>query len=316
MPKSKKLVTRKSQFEKKQSTAQSKRPDLTYIIVTLFAIIVLVCLGLLAYSARSNQTTYSPASEKLSIKKMPPDIKQQVLAASPSATFRVPVLMYHYVEFVRDKRDTIRQSLDIIPPVFDSQIATLKNAGYTFMTASDLADVLDGMKPLPEKPVLITFDDGHRDFYTDAFQILQKYNVKATEFVITGFLGGSDFMTPEQVTTIAKSGLVEVGDHTVHHIWMKNQPLAKDEYEVNQSKQTLEQLTGQKIDTFAYPYGAFDNQAIQVLKSDGFRVAFSTIPGNEVNQTNRFFVFRIRPGSRNGQTLLDFLQNTIYTPYK
>ena len=74
------------------------------------------------------------------------------------------------------------------------------------MTASELGDVLDGKKEMPKKPVLITIDDGHWDVATSILPILKKYNVKATAYVITGFINDSDFLSEDQLREIGKSG--------------------------------------------------------------------------------------------------------------
>ena len=131
--------------------------------------------------------------------------------------FNIPILVYHYVEYVRDTRDTIRHSLDITPYVFENQVLTLKSSGFTFLTPSDINDILDDKKPLPKKPVILSFDDGYEDFYTDVLPILKKYNIRAVQYIISGFLDQPNYMTHQEVREIAKSGLVELGCHTVHH---------------------------------------------------------------------------------------------------
>lgn len=240
---------------------------------------------------------------------------KQIHTASISATIRVPILLYHYVEYVQDKRDTIRQSLNIPPNIFDQQVMTLKNAGYTFMTAKELGEVLDGKMPLPANPVLLTFDDGHWDFDTDILPILKKYQAKATQYVIPGFTGGSDFMTQEQVQDVVNSGLVDIGAHTVHHIPLKGKLLQVVQYEIDQSKVMLEQTYHIHVVSFAYPNGAFDAQAAQVAKDAGFSTAVSTLPGIEQNQENRFYLYRLRPGYRTGASLLSYLQQNTFKAY-
>jgi len=254
-------------------------------------------------------------SKKTEMKSIPPEIKKQIATASPSATFRVPILLYHYVEYVKDKRDTIRQSLNINPYVFEQQVKTLSDAGYTFMSAKELGDVLDGKLKIPDKPVLLTFDDGHWDFYTDILPILKKYKAKATAYIIPGFTGGSDFMTTQQVQEVADSGLVEIGAHTVHHISLKNKLLSVVQYEVNESKTMLENSYHIHVVSFAYPNGAFDVQSVKVVKDAGFETAVSTVPGIEQNQVNRYFLFRLRPGGRTGQSLLDWLSKSTFKHY-
>lgn len=253
---------------------------------------------------------------------VPPDVRQWVneggvLGADSKDTvtirtlpkmIRVPILMFHYVEYVKDKKDTIRQSLSLSPYTFEEQVKTLVDAGYTFMTNAELTAVLGGQIPLPSKPIVLTFDDGYRDFYTDVYPILKKYHVKATAYIISGFLGYPNNMFAWQVRQIAHEGLVEIGAHTVHHVFLKGIPQKELTYEVTQSKKTLEELTGKPIVSFAYPYGAFDVRAIQALASAGFTSAVSTIPGADQYQTHRFFLYRLRAGGKTGTNLLSWLE--------
>lgn len=266
-------------------------------------------------SDQNKSTTPVLETNKSMIKKLPPAIKKQLKIASPSATFRVPILMYHYVENIQNLKDRLRVELNIPPAIFEQQVITLKNAGYTFMTAKELGEVLDGKMALPQKPILLTFDDGHWDFETDVLPILEKYHVHATAYIISGFIGGSDFMTQQELQEVVNSNLVDVGAHTVTHISLAGEPLKTVQYQVDQSKTWLEKNYHIKVVSFAYPNGSFDQQAIQVVKADGFSTAVSTVPGIEQNQANRFFLYRLRPGYRTGQTLLTWLSQDYFTAY-
>jgi peptidoglycan/xylan/chitin deacetylase (PgdA/CDA1 family) len=283
------------------------------IFITIGA---LVYLGIQKYlEARYEAEHPLIETKKTMVKVLPPEVKKQLQTASPSATFRVPILLYHYVEVIQDKKDRLRAELNISPTVFEEQVKTLKNAGYTFMTAKELGDVLDGKMQLPAKPVLLTFDDGHWDFATDVLPILQKYHVKATSYIITGFIGGSDFMTQAQLETVIKSGLVDVGAHTVHHLALKGRPYSIVQKEIDDSKKTLEDTYHLQVVSFAYPNGSFDLQAVQLVKDDGFTTAVSTVPGIEQNQANRYFLYRLRPGYRTGQSLLAYLTQNTFNIY-
>lgn len=228
--------------------------------------------------------------------------------------FRVPILMYHYIEYVTDTRDTIRQSLDIRPITFEDQLKTLINANYTFLTASEFADILAGKRNMPTNPILLTFDDGYRDFYTDAYPLLKKYHVNATAYIISGVLDKPNYMFNWQVREIASDGLVEIAAHTVHHLWLKGLPPAKVQEEIFGSKAQLEKLIGKPVVSFAYPYGAFDSGTIALVQQAGFTSAVSTLPGITQGQENKFYLFRLRPGGATGNVLLSWLNTEINKP--
>lgn len=234
---------------------------------------------------------------------------------TPIRSIRIPIILYHYVENVRDKKDTIRKSLSITPSIFRKQLETLKNAGYEFMTTAELSDVLDGRLKQPENPIIITFDDGYRDFYTDVFPVLNELKVKAVAYIVSDFIDKPNFMYQSQIREIAKSGLVEIGAHTVHHKLLKGLPRQLAFFEINKSKERLSQILGIPIVSFAYPYGAFDDQTVEIVKEVGFKTAVRTTPGIEASQNNRYKLYRIRAGQRIGNELLGFLKQSVFIDY-
>lgn len=250
---------------------------------------------------------------------IPPDviarINTQVLGAQSTDNTKkppvvhVPILMYHYVEYVQDPGDKIRISLNTTPATLDLEIKTLKDAGYTFLRHKDLTRIMDGTLAIPPKPIVLTFDDGYRDFYTDAYPILKKYNVKATQYVISGFLDRPNYMLTSQVQELAKNGLIEIGAHTVDHLWLKGLPSSTVSFEINQSKKQLEDIIKKSVVSFAYPYGAFDTQAIDTVMNAGFSSAVTTVLGIDQPQSNKFFLYRIRPGGLTGKALLSYLNS-------
>ena len=301
------------------------------LLFFLSFLVLLICIPSIFFGYQYYKANYYDSSsakselQDLAPPSVPSDVKKElkqvnamqnrqvqisgaVRTASVAGELQVPILMYHYVEYVKNPKDTIRISLNTTPFTLEEEIKTLISAGYTFMTNSELADCLDGKSTLPSKPILLTFDDGYRDFYTDAYPILKKYHVKATQYVIAGFLNFSNHLLTSQLQEIANDNLVEIGAHTVHHVALKGQSLKTVSTEVFQSRETLEQIIHKPVVSFAYPFGSFDDQAIQVVKDAGFRTAVSTLPGVKQTQINRFFLFRLRPGGRIGQNLLLWLQ--------
>jgi peptidoglycan/xylan/chitin deacetylase (PgdA/CDA1 family) len=280
---------------------------------TRIAVAVFVILGLLL--ARHFILQIAPVKETIRSEqhKVPKNLRAQLL--SPAVSYKVPILLYHYVEYVTDKNDTTRESLNIKPNAFEAQIKTLKDNGYTFLTASELGSIIDGKMQMPPKPVLITIDDGHWDVDTVILPILQKYHARATAYIITGFIGRSDFMTHDQLVDVISSGLVEIGAHTVDHVSLKGLFPPIVTYEVSQSRKDLKNEYKLNVVSFAYPNGAFDEQAIEIVKAAGFTNAVSTIPGDKQSDANKFFLFRIRPGYRTGQELIDYLSQDNYETY-
>jgi len=268
--------------------------------------IVLILFLMEAFKSRGERkpTVETAASE---IKKLPSKVKRAIAKKQVLATYSVPILMYHYVEYVKDTRDTIRQSLNIPPDVFEEQLKTLSEEGYTFLTASELEEVIDGKRELPQKPVLLTFDDGHWDILSDIVPLFKKYQAQGTVYIITDFLNGSDFLTEEQLGKVIDSGVFEIGAHTVHHVSLAGKMPQTVKFEVEESKNFLEKKYNIWVNAFAYPNGALDLPSLEAVREAGFTTAVSTVPGVEVTAANRFALYRLRPGRRTGAELLNFI---------
>lgn len=227
----------------------------------------------------------------------------------PTVCFSIPILTYHYVEFVTDEKDTIRQSLNINPLIFENQLRTLKDAGFQLYAVRDIPDILSGKIPYASKSAVLTFDDGHRDFYTDVLPILEKYQTKATVFIIYDFINGSDFMTEKQLLELTKHPLVEIGSHTLSHNYLSSSSSVLARQEISGSKQKLEELLGCKITSFAYPYGSINKNIINLVKEASYSAAVSSQWG--ICQTGEKILSlpRIKPGRLEGKNLLNFLQD-------
>lgn len=300
---------KKRKLKKEKSRVKMSHGYSKFTIFLIFAFLIL--LSLYIYKILTYQIKPIYETPKSEIKKIPKDIK----VSNSNSEVKIPILMYHYVENVTDERDTFRKSMNIPPDIFEAQIKTLNENGYTFLTASELSSILNGYRVLPAKPVVITFDDGHWNNATVVLPILKKYQAKATIYLITDFLNGSDFLTDKQVREIIDSNLVEIGSHTVHHTSLSNKFSPVVKFELIESKKILEEKFDIKVFSFAYPNGDFDQQAIDLVKSAGYTNAVSTIPGTMQSNENKYFLYRLRPAYRTGQELLDFFNQNEFKPY-
>lgn len=294
----------------KHKTKLNKKSYIRYLNLALLMVLVILILFFLYVFKTSHLNKSIP-----DVVELPSDVKKSIQNVKPQKVLSVPILLYHYVEYVKDPGDTIRKSLNIVPYTFEQEVKTLKDAGYTFVTTSDVAEALDDEKTLPSKSVVLTFDDGYRDLYTDVFPILKKYQVKAVAFIVPNFLDRPNNLTTWQLKEIARSGLVEIGAHTMDHTYLSGLPLQRVKYEIEQSKKYLEKLLGIQIVSFAYPYGAFDNATIDIVKKAGFTSAVTTISGKFAQDINRFFLYRIRPGGRVGAALINLLNQPDLVKY-
>jgi len=194
-------------------------------------------------------------------------------AAAVMARKQVPVICWHQI---RDWRPTdSKTSRDYIMPVaaFKMHIKMLADSGYHTILPDQLYNYLTKGSPLPSKPVLLTFDDTDLDQFTIARPELKKYGFKGLFFVMTVSLGKPHYMSRAQVKTLSDEGNV-IGSHTWdHHNFKKYQ--GKDwQIQLDKPTKTLEEITGQTMTCFAYPYGLWNAEGLPQLHQRGFKMAF------------------------------------------
>ncbi len=198
----------------------------------------------------------------------------------------IPVLMYH----------AVGNDLWGIPDLFmppaklREQLQYLTENGYDPIFFSDLSHLEDY-----DKPILLTFDDGYDDNYTELFPLLQEFNVKATVFVITGLVGEEHYLTEEQVREMADSGLVELQSHTVDHTELSKLTREEQEWEMAESQLALARMTGRLPYVLAYPNGAC-NSDTKELGPNYYDFGLLKSGGTWTVDSDRFGVTRIFVG--------------------
>lgn len=231
------------------------------------------------------------------------DVLSPAVLSPDEISAQVPILMYHHLS------EDVTNSEMVSPEQFEAQIRALSEAGYTGVSFDELqAYVLRGA-PLPEKPVVITFDDGYESNYTLAYPILQKYGMKATIFAIGVSFGKDHYKNTDYAITphfgaaeaaeMAASGLISIQSHTYDmHQWPLYEsgsavrenilPLPGEGEEAyvqaltedfTRSRALLEDAAGQPVDVLAYPAGQYSTLAQVTLQSLGVHVTLSTNPG-------------------------------------
>lgn len=206
---------------------------------------------------------------------------------------QIPVLMYHSIADNSKVSDNVSKSIILPPEVFKQQMQYLKDNGYTTLTLDELYNFLKNDKPVPEKSVVLTFDDAYEDNYTNAYPILKEFGFRATIFVITG---GTDkigaYLTSAQLKEMDTNG-IDIQSHTVNHEELDKLSLEKQQETLVQSKQFLEKLLNKKVDYIAYPSGKYNNFTEQAAKNAGYTMAFTINNGWANKDTNILFLNRV-----------------------
>ncbi|TCB14568.1 polysaccharide deacetylase family protein [Acinetobacter sp. ANC 5045] len=204
---------------------------------------------------------------------------------------RPRILMYH---MVREHIDGAKfNKLRVKPTEFEKQIAWLKAEGFNFVTMQELQD---HWGEHPAKTVAITFDDGYLDNLENAFPILEKYQAKATIYVVidrhdrdwstykkahhnSGELAREPKLNDEQVKLLSNSGLIEIGSHTMTHANLAKLDDIECLDELTQSKQSLEDLIHRSVNSFAYPFGIYAARDVSLAQQAGYTNAVTTQEG-------------------------------------
>src|SRR5258708_2761985 len=166
----------------------------------------------------NSQTEYSQiVDQEYAESQTIPLLQNIVPAALKNGEYFVPILMYHHIRINPMPASPLWASLNVDPNLLDSELNYLHTNDFHIITLGDLIKIMNGQEKLPKNPVILTFDDGYEDFYTNAFPLLQKYKMKATEFVITQVETAPAYLSWDQIVALDKSGLVEIAAHTQHH---------------------------------------------------------------------------------------------------
>ena len=187
---------------------------------------------------------------------------------------RVPILMYHAIATAPDGA---ARALSVTPEAFSEQMALLRCSGFTPVGTAELARAWRASGPLPERPVLITFDDGYEGVHRHALPVLAEHGFGATLFVSTGWLRGEydtgdgpdEMLGWDQVRDLASSG-VEIGGHSHTHPQLDQ--LSDDAlgFELLRCREIIADELGARPASFAYPYGYSSRRVRAHVREAGF----------------------------------------------
>lgn len=218
---------------------------------------------------------------------------------------KLPLLIYHGFSTPLPEGDVYK--LMCTKDNFEDQITTLKDAGFTFITLEDLYKYKKGYIGLPEKTVAITMDDGWLGNYTEAFDILKKYNVPATIFIVENLVGTESYFTWEQAKEMYDSGLVKIHVHGRKHISATSYSKEKLIEDYNHTHELIEEKLGAKVQKImAYPAGDSSADTIKWLKEAGFEVQVQTKYGtvNKSSSLDLTDLGRVRAERASGSSIL------------
>jgi peptidoglycan/xylan/chitin deacetylase (PgdA/CDA1 family) len=179
----------------------------------------------------------------------------------------IPILLYHHIG------TSPVDSVYYVPQeTFEQEIKTLHDWGYESISIIMLIKAITVGAQLPPHPIVITFDDGHVDNYTNAFPIMQKYGFKGALYIVSNFMDTSGYLSHEQILEMYHAGW-DVGNHSMNHFDMTVLDAVTLHREIVESKKKLEDVLGIDIPTFAYPFGAKNGTVVAEVRAAGYIAA-------------------------------------------
>lgn len=218
---------------------------------------------------------------------------------------RIPILMYHSIS--NDDEGNIHPyyRINTSPEIFAEHIKFLHGNKYSVISLKEIKNYFYAAKETSSKYVVITFDDGYRDFYTGAFPILQKYGYTATVFLPTKFIDNKELklknkehLNWNEVRELSDNG-IHFGTHTVNHPKLINLNKKDVEFEISQSKAIIENKLGKSVYSFSYPFKfpeekkAFTKYLSVLLEKNGYECGVSTRIGTTSIEDDIYFLKRI-----------------------
>jgi peptidoglycan/xylan/chitin deacetylase (PgdA/CDA1 family) len=222
--------------------------------------------------------------------------------APPTATYppppeavNVPILMYHYISELPPDADIYRRDLTVTPERFAAQLRYLADAGYETVTLADVHARLTTGAPLPERPIVLTFDDGYKDALTNALPLLQQYGFVGEFFVLAtpAHHEAPNYLSWVDMRTMAEAGM-SIQAHGRDHYDLTNRDYDFLVYQVLGSREAVEAHTDQPVRFFCYPSGRHDAAVEAVVGSAGYLGAVTTAWGTELRLDNAYAWPRIR----------------------
>lgn len=202
----------------------------------------------------------------------------------------VPVIQYHMID---QPSANSRVRGGFTPPSrFARQMCYLKSQGFRFYTAAELIDHYREQGEFPARGITVTFDDGCRDSYTNAFPILRELGIKATIFLVTSVIGQISakplakgegpraHLSRQEILEMSEHG-IEFGSHTTNHKLLHELRPEEVNFEVTDAKKQIEELLQKPCKTLAYPAGYFTPDVEKIVEQAGYTCAFSTVYGPE-----------------------------------
>jgi len=218
------------------------------------------------------------------------------IGLAPSYT--VPVVMYHQV------KDVAQPGADTVSPAnLRRQWEFLRDNGFQVIGTGALVKAIEDGQRLPFKSVVITFDDGYVEGYTEVLPLIREFGFPVTMFISPEFFDRDGYLSREQIAALRDAG-VTLGSHGMTQAYLPDLDEQGLKYEIVTSKDQLELFLNRPVNVLAYPVGGFNEPIKELLQSAGYRAGFATNRGNDRFNRDRYEINRIRLSNRDDSDVI------------
>ncbi len=231
-------------------------------------------------------------------------------AASILARTEVPVLCYHHIREIKGGDSENMKTYSVTPAAFAGQMKMLADSGYHTVLPDQLYNYLAFGAPLPEKPVMLTFDDTDLEQHTLGAAEMKKYGFKGVFFIMTISIGRPRYMSKEQIKELSDDGNT-IACHTWDHHMVTKYTGDDWNIQLEKPRKTLTEITGKPIEYFAYPFGLWNQAAIPEIKKRDYKLAF--ILSTKRDSTQPLYTVRrmIVPGQWSTTGMMKAMKSTF-----
>lgn len=224
-----------------------------------------------------------------------PDFRTIPEPGKTDVIFHVPILMYHTVNNNENNSDVLWTDMTTSINVFEKQLELMDALGYTTISLDELTDQLENKIMTSRKQIVLTFDDGYSDFYSNVYPLILKHHMKAVVFIPVNYIGKPKYLTWDQVKEMSESNAIIFESHSLQHYPMTCIPPIVSFVEIFISKVRLQLQIKNRVNWFSYPYGLFDTTTIDLLKLVGYKGSVTTVGGTQ-QHLNKIFVLTREQG--------------------
>jgi peptidoglycan/xylan/chitin deacetylase (PgdA/CDA1 family) len=232
-------------------------------------------------------------------------------AATILARTQVPVLCYHHIREFRPTDGENMKSYSVTPANFAAQMKMLADSGYHTVLPDQLYSYLAYGTPLPEKPVMLTYDDTDLEQYTLGAAEMKKYGFKGVFFIMTISMNRPRYMSKEQIKELSDDGHV-IACHTWDHHMVTKYTATDWDLQLVKPRKQLEEITGKPVSYFAYPFGLWNQAAIPELQKRDYKLSFILSTKRDSIQPLQTVRRMIVPGQWSAAGMLRSMRSTFH----